>query len=119
VEDFRRCHNLPGMPLSVLRGMKQQAQHCGRQTGTAHAARFVQRPDGRLADLIERAIDGLVGLAKQCGWFFVRSRGFRFGFHGRLLGFGESLTARICQESVEAARKMSQVKSNRCRTTRP
>src|SRR4051812_22037468 len=111
--DLDRGDDLANVALSVFGGMEQEAKHGGRNLCPTHAACLENRRFVRRAQLRKRGIDGSVERGKECPCRVLRHVRLALLCECLQLSLGECLAPRIGEESVEAARRVPDVKTDR------
>src|SRR3954468_12356721 len=108
-----RGDDLANVALSVFGGMEQEAKHGGRNLCATHSACLEKRRFVCRSQLQERGIDGSVESGKECPCRVPRQ--VRLALLGECpeLSLGECLAPCIGEESVEAARRVPDVETNR------
>jgi hypothetical protein len=104
---------LPHVPLHVLGRMKQESYDGRRQLLPPDNAHFVQNPHWRRTQLTQRTVDLSVECAEQLINIAARFRQLPFAVECVTLLTGQRLASRICEQAIDYASDVLQVKADR------
>ena len=103
---------LTDMAGGVLGGVKQEAEHRGRQAGAAHFPVVEERCRRRVPELLECLVDVTTDVGDEGGYRNRRISGLALGPERRTLRIGQRLAAGVGEEPIEGAAGMAHVKTD-------
>ena len=94
----------------MLRRVKRQAEDCRWQPGPSELPLVEQRLSGSGGQLSQRAVDDRVDVTDDCRQRHRRITGGTFFSQRSPLHIGQRLTARVGEETIERAARVTDVK---------